>query len=156
MGFSESVITRAVDKAFHEVAEIDRTPGYDGRQVINTTELYAGVLLVYNYVNKLSPGSHLDPPKKDKVFSMLKEFDYNSDGVLDRFEFEQFVHKFSKHLARRVVVNSIVVCSVVPALVFLTKASLKEFDSTKKIGKHLPGSVLACVFTTAFKLLGAF
>lgn len=155
MGFTESIVTRAVDKAFFEFAELDRTPGYDGRQVINATELYASVLLVYNFVNKFSPGSHLDPPPKAEVFRMLKEFDYNNDGVMDRFEFERFILSFAKHLARRAVVNSVVVCAAVPALVYFTKKGLSEFTETRRFAKRIPGSLLACVITTALKILGA-
>ncbi|GJP56955.1 hypothetical protein CLOM_g16007 [Closterium sp. NIES-68] len=143
-----------MDKAFYEFAELDRTPGHDGRQVINAAELYACVLLAYNYVNKFSPGSHLDPPKKTEVFRMMQKFDLNSDGFLDREEFEKFLENFSKNLTRRAVVNAAVVCAAVPTLVFLTKASLKEFEQTHKIGKKIPSSLLACVFTTVFRIAG--
>ncbi|CAI5469049.1 unnamed protein product [Closterium sp. Yama58-4] len=155
MGFgSQSVVTRALDKAFYEFAELDRTPDQEGRQVINAAELYACVLLAFNYVNKYSPGSHLDPPKKTEVFRMLQKFDLNNDGVLDRVEFERFVESFGKNLTRRAIVNAAAVCAAVPALVFLTKASLKEFEPTHKIAKKIPSSLLACVFTTVLKIAG--
>ncbi|CAI7775745.1 unnamed protein product [Closterium sp. NIES-54] len=41
------VVSRGVDRAFTELAELDQSPGSDGRQVINVPELYTGILIVY-------------------------------------------------------------------------------------------------------------
>eukprot|EP00475_Leptophrys_vorax_P032326 TRINITY_DN4976_c0_g1_i1.p2 TRINITY_DN4976_c0_g1~~TRINITY_DN4976_c0_g1_i1.p2 ORF type:complete len:149 (-),score=27.16 TRINITY_DN4976_c0_g1_i1:335-781(-) len=142
-----SVLHKAIDRAFKELSELDDTPGADGRQVISVPELYTGLLLVYNYVNRFSPGTHLSPPKKKEVLNLVKKFDTNQDGVLDREEFDRFVNHFAKHLMQRVLINVLIICTVVPFLVYLV---------SKMVGGKLPESILATVFTTAFKMSGVW
>ncbi|GJP35449.1 hypothetical protein CLOM_g19975 [Closterium sp. NIES-68] len=142
---SWDVVTKAVDRAFLELAELDGKKDEEGRPVINVPELYTGVLLVYNYVNRYSPGSYLSPPKKKDVLKLVKKFDLNNDGVLDREEFGRFLRHFVKHLLRNIVINILVMVTVIPFLCYLT---------CKAVGRFIPESLLATIFTSVFKMSG--
>ncbi|CAI7734306.1 unnamed protein product [Closterium sp. NIES-54] len=115
---SWDVVTKAVDRAFLELAELDGKKDEEGRPVINVPELYTGVLLVYNYVNRYSPGSYLSPPKKKDVLKLVKKFDLNNDGVIDREEFGLFLRHFVKHLLRNIIINILVMLTVIPFLCY--------------------------------------
>ncbi|CAI5528992.1 unnamed protein product [Closterium sp. Naga37s-1] len=103
-----------MDRAFLELAELDGKKDEEGRPVINVPELYTDVLLVYNYVNRYSPGSYLSPPKKKDVLKLVKKFDLNNDGVIDREEFGLFLRHFVKHLLRNIIINILVMLTVIP------------------------------------------
>ncbi|CAI5468403.1 unnamed protein product [Closterium sp. Yama58-4] len=117
---SWDVVTKAVDRAFLELAELDGKKDEEGRPVINVPELYTGVLLVYNYVNRYSPGSYLSPPKKKDVLKLVKKFDLNNDGVIDREEFGRLLRHFVKHLLRNMIINILVMLTVIPFLCYFT------------------------------------
>ncbi|CAI5508797.1 unnamed protein product [Closterium sp. Naga37s-1] len=115
------VVSRGVDRAFTELAELDKSPGSDGRQVINVPELYTGILIVYDNVNSLVPGMHISPPSKKQVVQLVQDYDINHDGVLDRKEFGELVRHFARTVVARVVLNLVVIFSLVPLLVSLAK-----------------------------------
>ncbi|CAI5508803.1 unnamed protein product [Closterium sp. Naga37s-1] len=117
---SWDVVTKAVDRAFLELAELDGKKDEEERPVINVPELYTGVLLVYNYVNRYSPGSYLSPPKKKDVLKLVKKFDLNNDGVIDREEFGRLLRHFVKHLLRNMIINILVMLTVIPFLCYFT------------------------------------
>ncbi|CAN6697663.1 unnamed protein product [Malus baccata var. baccata] len=62
---------------------------------LNFDDLYIGVLLVFNELNKRLPGPHIDPPSKDIVLDMMKENDLNLDGEIDREEFANFIKQLT-------------------------------------------------------------
>ncbi|CAI5495552.1 unnamed protein product [Closterium sp. Naga37s-1] len=121
------VVTKAVDRAFLELAELDGKKDEEGRPVINVPELYTGVLLVYNYVNRYSPGSYLSPPRKKDVLKLVKKFDLNNDGVIDREEFGLFLRHFVKHLLRNMIINILVMLTVIPFLCYFTCKAMGSF-----------------------------
>ena len=85
-----------------------------------------------------------------------QEFDTNKDGVLDKAEFEKFVRPFLKGVTYKVIGNVVVFCAVVPTIVFLTRAALLMNDKTEKLGKKIPPALLACAFSSVFKITGIF
>ncbi|CAI5956020.1 unnamed protein product [Closterium sp. NIES-64] len=111
------VVSCGVDRAFTELAELDKSPGSDGRQVINVPELYTGILIVYDKVNQLVPGMHIKPPSKKQVLQLVQDYDINHDGVLDREEFGKLVRHFARTVVARVLINVLLIFSLVPLVV---------------------------------------
>ena len=70
---------RSVKATFEEI-------DVDNSGTIDETELYIGVLLIYNRINALLP-THNNPPTKSEVVAMMAQFDANNNKKLDRKEF---------------------------------------------------------------------
>eukprot|EP00270_Netrium_digitus_P004081 TRINITY_DN14958_c0_g1_i3.p2 TRINITY_DN14958_c0_g1~~TRINITY_DN14958_c0_g1_i3.p2 ORF type:complete len:212 (+),score=31.35 TRINITY_DN14958_c0_g1_i3:238-873(+) len=84
-----SSVKRAVDKVFYELAGMDSSDDSvetadSNSKTISLLELYVGVLLVYNEVNKSTPGSHLEPPSRVEVQKLLqaKHGNFICPGIL--------------------------------------------------------------------------
>ena len=78
--FTESdMFLRSVKATFEEI-------DVDNSGTIDETELYIGVLLIYNRINALLP-THNNPPTKKEVSAMMATFDANNNKKLDRKEF---------------------------------------------------------------------
>eukprot|EP00270_Netrium_digitus_P004080 TRINITY_DN14958_c0_g1_i2.p1 TRINITY_DN14958_c0_g1~~TRINITY_DN14958_c0_g1_i2.p1 ORF type:complete len:174 (+),score=29.61 TRINITY_DN14958_c0_g1_i2:238-759(+) len=154
-----SSVKRAVDKVFYELAGMDSSDDSvetadSNSKTISLLELYVGVLLVYNEVNKSTPGSHLEPPSRVEVQKLLQTFDTNKDGVLDRTEFEAFVEQFLSATANRVMVNVVTLFVLVPSLVLATRKVLERLPRANEVAKKVPDSILATVFLTAIGTAG--
>ena len=78
--FTESdMFLRSVRATFDEI-DVDKSG------TIDETELYIGVLLIYNRLNALLP-THNNPPSRNDVIEMMSQFDSNNNRKLDRKEF---------------------------------------------------------------------
>ncbi|CAI5930864.1 unnamed protein product [Closterium sp. NIES-65] len=142
------VVSCGVDRAFTELAELDKSPGSDGRQVINVPELYTGILIVYDKVNQLVPGMHIKPPSKKQVLQLVQDYDINHDGVLDREEFGKLVRHFARTVVARVLINVLLIFSLVPLVVSIASNLAETF------GWELPEAIAATVLTLLVKMVG--
>eukprot|EP00249_Psilotum_nudum_P004845 c18332_g1_i1 orf=266-754(+) len=139
-------IRKIVDRVFNYFA------GDSGNNYITFQELYTAVLLVYNDINKHLPGPHYDPPTREEVHDMLKTFDANQNGVLDREEFASFIESFTSKVAKRVSQNFLIFTVAAPALALLTKRATENTPGVGKVVRKIPNAVFASV-VTAFVLL---
>ena len=69
----------AVNKTFEEI-------DFDGSGSIDETEGYVGVLLIFDRINKRLP-THETPPSRRVVEKIMRAFDADGSGKLDRSEF---------------------------------------------------------------------
>eukprot|EP00243_Klebsormidium_subtile_P003691 TRINITY_DN1727_c0_g1_i1.p1 TRINITY_DN1727_c0_g1~~TRINITY_DN1727_c0_g1_i1.p1 ORF type:complete len:163 (+),score=30.44 TRINITY_DN1727_c0_g1_i1:144-632(+) len=129
------------DRVFYETADANR----DGK--LDIMELYVAVLLFYNDLNKKLPGPHNDPPSRQKVAEMMKKFDFNEDGQLDREEFTQFLKLFTKHVASRVGQQLLILCVLTPLVALAVKRGTHKVPYVGKVVEIVPDSVFAPAVT---------
>ncbi|XP_042030803.1 uncharacterized protein LOC121777572 [Salvia splendens] len=110
-------------------------------------ELYIGVLLVFNDINKRLPGPHFDPPTKEEVRKLLEECDMNCDGALDREEFVKFIRRITKDTLLTVSQGLIIALAVAPTVALLTKRSTENVPHVGKVVEKIPSSVYASIVT---------
>eukprot|EP00294_Goniomonas_avonlea_P004034 CAMPEP_0114549744 /NCGR_PEP_ID=MMETSP0114-20121206/5688_1 /TAXON_ID=31324 /ORGANISM="Goniomonas sp, Strain m" /LENGTH=267 /DNA_ID=CAMNT_0001734441 /DNA_START=202 /DNA_END=1005 /DNA_ORIENTATION=- len=98
----------------------------DNSGSISHAELYVGVLLVYNEINRRFPGYH-DPPTSEEVMEALMKYDMDGNGTLDRHEFAQLAHSlgdlggaYMKLLAKQLAWT----CAALPAAAYGIKRLL--------------------------------
>ncbi|KAB2627009.1 hypothetical protein D8674_020627 [Pyrus ussuriensis x Pyrus communis] len=134
-------ISRITDKVF------DHFKNERGRANLNFEDLYIGVLLVYNDINKRLPGRHFDPPSKDTVRAMMKENDLNLDEEIDSEEFAKFIKQLTAETF--VVVSQGLILTLVAAPVFAmaTKRATEGLPGVGKVVQRLPNSVYASLLT---------
>lgn len=145
--FRDTQLRRITDRVydyFSDHAETDR---------LSFQELYTAVLLVYNDINKHFPGPHYDPPTKEQVWEMLKTFDTNKDGFLDKEEFSKFIGKFTSEIAENVGRTILIFSIAAPALAFATKRATENVPHVGKIVRRVPNAVYASVVTAAILLM---
>ncbi|XP_070673787.1 uncharacterized protein [Malus domestica] len=139
-------IKRISEKLFEQFRNDRRTDN------LKINDLYIGVLLVYNDINKHLSGQHFDPPSKDHVREMMKESDLNLDGEIDREEFAKFIeHLTADNL---VVLDQLILTLVAaPAVAMATKRVTEGVPGIGKVVQRLPDSVYASLVTLTVVLL---
>lgn len=110
-------------------------------------ELYIAVLLVYNDLNKRLPGPHFDPPTKEQVKDMIREYDLNLDGELNREEFAKFIRRITKDTFISVSQGLIITLAVAPTVAMLTKRTTENVPGVGKVVQKIPTSVYASLVT---------
>eukprot|EP00850_Spirogloea_muscicola_P008895 SM000048S16607 [mRNA] locus=s48:685197:685959:- [translate_table: standard] len=131
-----------IDKVYTRLAA-------DGDRRLDKDQLYVGVLLFFNEINKNFPGPHNDPPTREEVEEMLQRFDTNNNGVLDRHEFEDFLQMFTEKVAVTVSRNVLVLCLVAPALAYISKKVTSPIPLVGQAVRHIPGTVYGTVVFAA-------
>ncbi|RXH93187.1 hypothetical protein DVH24_013763 [Malus domestica] len=134
-------IRRITDKVF------DHFKNETGRANLNFEDLYIGVLLVYNDINKRLPGPHFDPPSKDLVKAMMQENDLNLDGEIDREEFAKFIKQLTADTFVVVSQGLILTLVAAPAVAMATKRATEGVPGVGKVVQRLPNSVYASLIT---------
>ncbi|KAL1562020.1 hypothetical protein AAHA92_04645 [Salvia divinorum] len=136
------------DKQIRDISNkvFDRVNNDDGSN-LTFEELYIGVLLVYNDINKRLPGRHFDPPTKDQVRKLMQECDMNLDGALDREEFVKFISRLTKDTFLTVSQGLIIALAAAPAVALLTKRSTENVPGVGKVVEKMPNSVYASLVT---------
>ncbi|KAM1175562.1 hypothetical protein FF1_027966 [Malus domestica] len=114
---------------------------------LNFDDLYIGVLLVFNELNKRLPGPHIDPPSKDIVLDMMKENDLNLDGEIDREEFANFIKQLTADTFIIVSQGLIITLVAAPAFAMATKRATEGVPGVGKVVQRLPNSVYASLLT---------
>ncbi|PKA45976.1 hypothetical protein AXF42_Ash019737 [Apostasia shenzhenica] len=145
--WKERQIRKITDKVF------DRIKEDTGKTGLTFENLYIAVLIVYNDINKHLPGPHNDPPSREKLRSMMEDYDLNVDGLLDREEFAQFMQKLTGDTVTTVGRNLIIALIVAPAVALLTKRATEGVPGVGKAVKKLPNSVYASLVTIAVLFL---
>ncbi|WOL19513.1 hypothetical protein Cni_G28311 [Canna indica] len=146
--WKEKQIRKITDRAFSQIKgdSISR----DG---LTFEEVYIAVLCVYNDINKHLPGPHHDPPTKFKLRSIMKEYDVNLDGLLDREEFAKFIKKLTIDTLNAVSWDLIVAVVLAPTMALLTKRATEGVPGVGKVVQRLPSSVYASVITLGVVLV---
>lgn len=144
MAFIKNRMNRFVDKIYDRIASLD---GSDG---IDASELYVGILLLFNDINKYSPGKWVNPPTREEVYKMLETFDTNKDGTLSREEFKAFCKMYLPEVTKKVMRDLIISFVVTPLIILFIVTHL---SFVKKI---LPEAALGAVFVAILSALGVF
>lgn len=139
----ERQLKKITDKAF------DRFANQTGRSNLTFEDVYIAVLLVYNDINKYLPGPHFDPPPKDELREMMKEFDKDSDGELNREEFSRFIKQLTADTACMVSQGLIITLLVAPTVALVTKRATEGVPGIGKMVQKLPNSVYASLVALA-------
>ncbi|KAB2627010.1 hypothetical protein D8674_020628 [Pyrus ussuriensis x Pyrus communis] len=133
-------IKRISEKLFEQFRNDRRTDN------LKINDLYIGVLLVYNDINKHLSGKHFDPPSKDHVREMMKESDLNLDGEIDREEFAKFIEYLTAD--NLVVLDQLILTLIAaPAVAMATKTVTEGVPGIGKVVQRLPDSVYASLVT---------
>ncbi|BBN07881.1 hypothetical protein MPTK1_4g06990 [Marchantia polymorpha subsp. ruderalis] len=145
-------------KHVHVKAIIDRVfdhfCAHSGTDTLTFHELYTAILLVYNDINKKIPGPHHDPPAREEVQEILKTFDTNQNGVLDREEFAAFLEKFTSDLYVGISKNVLIFSIGAPVLAMVAKRATEQLPTVGPVVKRVPNFVYATLITTAVAFLG--
>ncbi|CAL5380855.1 unnamed protein product [Camellia sinensis] len=136
-------IRKITDKVY------DHFKNDSGSAHLTFADLYIAVLLVYNDINKCLPGPHFDPPSKEDVRTMIKDYDYNHDGRLDREEFAKFIQQLTADTIITVSQGLIITLAVAPTVAILTKRATEGVPGVGKVVQRLPNSVYASIVTLA-------
>lgn len=139
-------IQKITDKVF------DHFKNDSGRANLTFEDLYIGVLLVYNDINKRLPGPHFDPPSKDHVKALLQENDINLDGEIDREEFTKFIKQLTADTFIVVSQGLILTLVAAPTIAMATKRATEGVPGIGKVVQRLPNSVYASLLTLAVVL----
>ncbi|KAM1588931.1 hypothetical protein ACFX10_027888 [Malus domestica] len=134
-------ISRITDKVF------DHFKNERERANLNFEDLYIGVLLVYNDINKHLPGPHFDPPSKDTVRAMMKENDLNLDEEIDSEEFAKFIKQLTADTLVVVSQGLILKLVAAPVVAIATKRATEGLPGVGKVVQRLPNSVYASLLT---------
>lgn len=108
MSFFKKIQYRFIDRIYDQVSTLD------GREGVEAPELYVAVLILYNNVNKFTPGSWMNPPKKRDILRQMEAFDYDKDRVLNRDEFRAFCNVFFPDLTKKWARNFIIGVFIIP------------------------------------------
>ncbi|RAL37844.1 unnamed protein product [Cuscuta campestris] len=145
-GWRERQTRRITDKVF------DRFKNDLDRVTLTFEDLYIAVLLIFNELNKCLPGPHLDPPSKEQVRALMKKYDFNLDGELNREEFNKFILELTKDTFFTISQKMITTLAVAPTVALLTKRTTEGVPVVGKVVQKLPNSVYASLVTLAIVL----
>ncbi|XP_074559589.1 uncharacterized protein LOC141815540 [Curcuma longa] len=140
--WKEKQIRKITDRVFDHIKDDAAS-----RDALTFEEVYISVLCVFNDINKHLPGPHHDPPSKEKLRSLMKEYDVNLDGLLDREEFTKFIRKLTNDTLSTVSLNLIIALVLAPAVALLTKRATEGVPGVGKVVQRLPSSVYASIIT---------
>eukprot|EP00246_Nothoceros_aenigmaticus_P001331 TRINITY_DN11847_c0_g1_i2.p1 TRINITY_DN11847_c0_g1~~TRINITY_DN11847_c0_g1_i2.p1 ORF type:complete len:198 (-),score=27.69 TRINITY_DN11847_c0_g1_i2:1141-1734(-) len=142
----KALVRQIIDKVF------ERFTSTAIGDTLGAQELYTAILLVYNDINKNFPGPHHDPPSKPEVDELLKTFDANRNGVLDRAEFTDFVQQFTTNVTKQISINVVIFALVAPGLAILTKGATERMPVVGNVVKKTPNAVYASLISALIAL----
>ncbi|BAT96923.1 hypothetical protein LR48_Vigan11g155200 [Vigna angularis] len=116
---------------------------------LSFVDLYIAILLVYNGINKYIPGSHCDPPSKDRVRQAIKNCDENKDGQISRDEFFGFIQQMAPETFNVVRKKLVATLVVAPTVAVTTKKATEQVPGVGKLVQRLPKVVYAALVTMA-------
>ncbi|KAJ3680705.1 hypothetical protein LUZ60_016983 [Juncus effusus] len=144
----ERQVRKITDKVFDRLKDDSKDS-----QGLAFDQLYIAVLCVYNDINKHLPGPHHDPPSKEKLNSMMKEYDINLNGLLEREEFAEFIRKLTKDSLAAISLKLMIALVVAPAIALMTKRATERVPHVGPVVQRLPNSVYASLVTLGVVLL---
>ncbi|CAH9095664.1 unnamed protein product [Cuscuta europaea] len=130
----------------------DRFKNESDKVNLSFEDLYISVLLIFNDINKHLPGPHIDPPSKEQVRSLMKKYDFNFDGELNREEFMEFILELTKDTFFSISQKLVTTLAIAPTVALLTKKSTEGVPVIGKVVQKLPSSVYASLVTLAIVL----
>ncbi|XP_050385468.1 uncharacterized protein LOC126801997 [Argentina anserina] len=134
-------IRKITDKVF------DHFKNETGTATLRFEDVYIGVLLVYNDINKRLPGPHFDPPSKDSIRLLIQEHDINLDGEIDREEFAKLIKQITADAFCVVSQGLIVTLVAAPTIAMATKKATEGVPHVGKVVQRVPTSVYASLVT---------
>ncbi|XP_042406564.1 uncharacterized protein LOC121996614 [Zingiber officinale] len=140
--WKEKQIRKITDRVFDHIKDDSAS-----RDALTFEEVYIAVLCIFNDINKHLPGPHQDPPSKEKLRSLMKEYDVNLDGLLDREEFTKFIRKLTNDTLSTISVNLIIALVLAPTVALLTKRATEGVPGVGKVVQKLPSSIYASIIT---------
>ncbi|URD89614.1 EF hand family protein [Musa troglodytarum] len=141
--WKERQIRKITDRVFDHI----RDESSDSRDGLTFEDVYIAVLCVYNDINKHLPGPHHDPPTKDKLRSLMKEYDVNLDGLLNREEFAEFIRKLTAETLTAISQSLIIALILAPTIALMTKRATEGVPGVGKMVQKLPNSIYASIIT---------
>ncbi|XP_042471868.1 uncharacterized protein LOC122054106 isoform X1 [Zingiber officinale] len=138
-GWREGQLRNISDQAFDRVRSDSDDPH------LTFEDLYISVLYVYNDINKYLPGPHNDPPTKEKLKSMMEQYDMNLDGLIDREEFAELMKKLTKETAKSVGQNLLIGLVLVPTVALIAKRATEGVPVVGRVMQNLPNFVYASI-----------
>ncbi|GLJ29541.1 hypothetical protein SUGI_0582680 [Cryptomeria japonica] len=142
-------VRQITDQIFDKVTE--------GKESANVNDVYTGILLAFNDINRMMPGPHLDPPSKQDV----EKFDKDKNGHVDKEEFALFVEKFTfdliNEISKSITVSALggpaVIIVGAPVMAGMAKSSSEKVPVIGKLLSKLPDSMFASTITVVAMLL---
>ncbi|KAL6129273.1 hypothetical protein ACLB2K_072626 [Fragaria x ananassa] len=134
-------IRKITDKVF------DHFKNENGTANLRFEDVYIGVLLVYNDINKRLPGPHFDPPSKDSIRLLIQEHDINLDGEINREEFAKLIKQMTADTFCVVSQGLIVTLVAAPTVAMATKRATEGVPHVGKVVQRIPTSVYASLVT---------
>lgn len=145
----------ATDEHIKHISDriFDYFAGQAGTNTLSFQELYTAVLLVYNDLNKHFPGPHYDPPTREEVHGIFKEFDKNSDNELSKEEFASFIELFTSKIIGTVGRSLLIFTILAPALAFFAKQATENLPHVGNFVRGVPTPVYASIVTALVLLV---
>ncbi|XP_004307162.1 PREDICTED: uncharacterized protein LOC101298543 [Fragaria vesca subsp. vesca] len=134
-------IRKITDKVF------DHFKNENGTANLTFEDVYIGVLLVYNDINKHLPGPHFNPPSKDSIRLLIQEHDINLDGEINREEFAKLIKQMTADTFCVVSRGLIVTLVAAPTVAMATKRATEGVPHVGKVVQRIPTSVYASLVT---------
>ncbi|CAL9138395.1 unnamed protein product [Musa acuminata var. zebrina] len=141
--WKEKQIRKITDRVFDHIRDESSDSG-DG---LTFEDVYIAVLCVFNDINKHLPGPHHDPPTKDKLRSLMQEYDVNLDGLLNREEFAEFIRKLTAETLTAISQSLIIALILAPTIALMTKRATEGVPGVGKMVQKLPNSIYASIIT---------
>ncbi|KAF7010826.1 hypothetical protein CFC21_025182 [Triticum aestivum] len=155
--WKERQVRKITDRVFDRLTEDTQKPEKDA---LKFEEVYIAVLCVYKYtaetgpdINKYLPGPHYDPPSKERLKELMKEFDIDMNGLLDREEFAEFIRKLTAESLCAISLKLIITLVAAPALALATKRATEGVPGVGKVVHKVPNAIYAAAITMAAVLI---
>jgi hypothetical protein len=139
--FKVSIVNGAAEAAF-DIIDFDKSG------LLDTTEIYAGVLLVYN---KLGCIIHIAAPTREYTEELIHDIDEDHDGRLNLHEFKAFCLFLSRGLLMRVLVKLSVTVIFGPFLASAEMQFMPGVEEFRLLGG--PGAVERCLLVLNIMVL---
>ncbi|KAG6597219.1 hypothetical protein SDJN03_10399, partial [Cucurbita argyrosperma subsp. sororia] len=112
-------------------------------------ELYIATLLVFNDINKLFSGTHLDPPSREHFKQLIAVHDTNKNTKIDKGEFFGFMEELTSETFKSVSQKLVLTLVIAPTIAVFTKKRTEGVPGVGKLVQKLPSSAYASIITLA-------
>ncbi|GJP35443.1 hypothetical protein CLOM_g19970 [Closterium sp. NIES-68] len=163
---SKPVVRQCILTAYRQLTDVDgaEADGSAGSsQDENGVELrdrrlpssavYEGVLLVFNELNRRSPGAFFDPPSRREVKERVQAFECSQAGTFSQGEFEELIFLFFPDAVGCFTRDIVLACTAIPCLTLATKSAADAVLRQAGSKRTVPAALLACVIGLVWRIV---
>ncbi|CAI7759828.1 unnamed protein product [Closterium sp. NIES-53] len=117
-----------------------------------SSDVYEGVLLVFNELNRRSSHAFFDPPSRREVKERVQAFNCSQPGEFTQGEFEELIFLFFPDAVACFTKDIVLTCTAVTCLTITTKSAADAVLRRAGSKRSIPGALLACVIGIVWRI----